>query len=82
MLKVYGGDYAAIEFQDHFSGRKISELIENFSEVEAEFRNMCEEHEIEVIELNIDQKTFDFFREFQDYEESKHTKLYNEHETL
>ena len=67
MLKVYGGDYAAIEFQDHFSGRKISELIENFSEVEAEAETLQDtvnpkpEYQTELMSIMANSCTVKFF---------------------
>lgn len=79
ILVSSGDDYAALQFEDTFSGTSVKEIIDNLSNYENE-----DSWEIEVVEVgNIDPLFISFIRDnIQDYDDSKHTNFWLDYETI
>lgn len=82
-----GDDYAALSFEDKFSGTPVSDIIENIDNYQSEEDSEDEDEgywEIEVVEVgDVDPLFLAFIREnIQDYDDSKHTNFWLEDETI
>ncbi len=86
IIHVHGGDYAALEFEKVFSGRRVSEII---VEIEENIINVNEEIESDECEVNIlefkevDPQFVEFIKnKFVDYDSSKHQNFYTDSEII
>jgi hypothetical protein len=77
MIYVFGGDYAAVEFEKYFKGKSISEIIREYFVEDKEYDG---DFEMEVIEFDeVDPKFIKFLKkEFLDYDLLKNTNFYLE----
>lgn len=77
LIYVFGGDYAAVEFEKYFKGKSISEIIQEYFVEDKEYDG---DFEMEVIEFDdVDPKFIKFLKkEFLDYDLLKNTNFYLE----
>lgn len=86
ILVSSGDDYAALQFEDTFSGTSVKEILDNPRNYECNIDSEDEEGywEIQIIEIGeVDPLFLNFVRnKIQDYEDSKHTNFWIENETI
>lgn len=89
LIYVSGGDYAALNFQNAYSGVKVSDILVDPSKYEPEEKSTDDDDEAEYWELNVHDvgdvspEFIDFFRNtVQDYDDSKHHNFWMENETV
>lgn len=87
ILVSSGDDYAALQFEEAFSGTPVIEIIENPDNFQSNEDSEDEEEgywEIEIVEVgNVDPRFLKFIRNsVQDYDDSKHTNFWLEDETI
>lgn len=81
------GDYGALNFENLFKGQKVSWAIDNLGvcyRLLAQAMELDEEEfQLEVLELNIDEPTFETIkRRLCDHDGLKHHNIYLETETI
>ena len=82
------GDYAALSFQNHYKGTRVSDIIENlddYSVENTENADMDEEDwELSVREIpdEISVETLKFFRDMMDYDHTKHETYFHPNEII
>lgn len=81
MIYVTGGDYAAIEFEKKFKGRKVADVINEYFHNDAEYDG---DFEMECYTFNdIDPRFIEFLLdEMLDYDQLKHSNFYFENEIV
>ena len=78
LLVTSGDDYAALNFENKYSGSKVSDIIENLSKYEGD------DWELSVFEFgHIDPKFVSFIKnKIQGYDQSKNTNFYLDIQTI
>ena len=85
VLKISGGDFAVIHFEEEHSGVAVSSIIDNLQDYSVENSdNEDAEWELSVFEVGeVSEKFVKFIREdIQDYDSSKDVGFYLETETI
>jgi hypothetical protein len=83
ILIVSGDDYCALEFEQHFSGKCIRELIDRFDAVSAEFKTLRDDACLKVVEGHCGDEVLLELRDvWGDYDAMKTSNAYPENTTL
>ena len=83
VLFISGGDYAALQFEQHFKGKSvsdvISDLVKHTDSFIREYPEYEEDFNLDVRELNIDKHSFEVIKNrLCTYDNSKHSNAFLE----
>ena len=84
-LTVRGGDYAALSFEQHFKGEKVSDIIDDLEQKEKEFLDANPDYsnslELKVKELFVSKEDYAYIADvIGDYDYMKTDNIYFEDE--
>lgn len=81
IIHVYGDEYAAIEFEKYFKGKRCSDIIQEYFVDEKEYDG---DFEMELMVFNdVDPEFIKFIKqEIMDYDMMKHENFYTEDQVI
>lgn len=83
ILYIHGDDYAALQFEQRYSGTPVVDVINNLSDYQSSEEN--EEYwELDVTEIEgvVSKSFIDYVKNKMDYDDTKHVMWYHEMETI